>query len=106
MPWFAKVEGKELSFDDLPMSAWAGIERALRSAGVDKSWVDVYTNPAKHAAAAVEILRSAAREMGLTPPDDLKPRELLDAFRWEKEDDLPDTWEDGAPSPGAAPTTG
>lgn len=106
MPYFVKVGDKEISFDDLPLKVWADVERALRASGVDKGWLAVYSAPGEYVGGLEAVLRAAAKHLGVELPDVLTAKHAATAFRWVKDDDLPDVWEDGSPSPEGGPTTG
>lgn len=100
MPFVATIQGKSVSFDDVPMTVWAEVSK---EAGVP--WGDVFYAPAKDATAAILIYRALAKHLGVAVEGPITAKTMLQAFEWAK-DDLPAEFEDGIPLPEAdAPTT-
>jgi hypothetical protein len=93
VPFFVKVGEHEVSFEDVPMDVWAKLSK---EAGLP--WTEVYWAPAKSAVAGPALIRWAAGYFNSPVPEPLTPRVVLDAFRWEAEDDRPSSYEDGLPS--------
>lgn len=90
----------ELDVDDVPMETYADIEKKTGIA-----WYRLTQAPAAHAAAGPMLAQRCAEMVGVTLPDPITPKVLVDLFDVrEDEDNLPSEFEDGMPDPKAAAT--
>lgn len=100
MPIMFKFDDKTLDVDDVPMEAYAAIEKATSI-----SWYRLTQSPMAHAAAGPMLARRCADILGVTLPDPITPKVLVKLFEVvEDEANRPTEYTDGMPDPKAQDT--
>ena len=84
--------GDVVRLDDIPLQ---DLHKICTDHGLD-SWTKLLIEPLKQGAAAEALYRHCCDIAKDEPPEVLTPRVLVPAFEWVS-DDLPDTYEGGAP---------
>jgi hypothetical protein len=87
------VGGKTIKLDDLPLDVFFPIEKET---GV--SWLEVISQPMRHARAGFMLIAEAARVLGVEPPESLTAVEFIESFTLA-DDDRPEAFKDGLPLP-------
>jgi hypothetical protein len=96
MPVFFVHDGAHLDIDDIPLDEYAKIHEAT---GLE--WWQLTPNPMGHAKAGALLAATAARIAGVTIPEPLTPRHLVEMFKVEAEPNVANEFVDGIPDPKA-----
>lgn len=104
MAWKLTIGDRSCLLDDLPPAVFqqVGTRHEL-------TWLELYTSPARNPDAYLDLVDRAADHLEVARPE--RPatmRGMLAALEWieQVDDDLPQEYEDGLPSPEAGQTTG
>lgn len=95
MPIIFNHDGHELDIDDVPLSAYADIEKAT-----DVPWYRLASNPMQYAAAGEMLAKACAKQLGVDLPS-LTPKLLVSLFDVRPGENRPTEYDEGMPDPKA-----
>lgn len=106
MSFHAAVGELDIDLEEVPIEVFVKVEADMRAAGLgrDATWINVLSSPARFAVGAASLLRHLGVHFNQPVPSVITAKLLADSFRWVDEDSMP-AFEDGIPSPEAAPAT-